>query len=98
MWVDFSGAKTANTSAPQPKANTPMLSSLIFHEPRQSPAPNRPKCDSILHLFGAWLFDAALARVKFHNCHKMVPEQGMSDIELNQPVVTRWSLSKVCQI
>ncbi|XP_078313092.1 ral GTPase-activating protein subunit beta-like isoform X3 [Crassostrea virginica] len=70
------GAKTANTSAPQPKANTPMLSSLIFHEPRQSPAPNRPKCDSILHLFGAWLFDAALARVKFHNCHKMVPEQG----------------------
>ncbi|XP_062588576.1 ral GTPase-activating protein subunit beta-like [Saccostrea cucullata] len=69
-------SKAANTSVTAPKSSTPMLSSLIFYEPRQSLAPTRPRCDSILHLFGAWLFDAALARVKFHNCHKIVPEQG----------------------
>ncbi|GFO11933.1 ral GTPase-activating protein subunit beta, partial [Plakobranchus ocellatus] len=32
-------------------------------------APNRPKCNSILHLFDAWLFDAALAGVKLHPSH-----------------------------
>lgn len=69
-------SKPANTSVAVPKSNTPMMSSLIFYEPRQSLAPTRPKCDSILHLFGAWLFDAALARVKFHNCHRIVPDQG----------------------
>ncbi|XP_056022408.1 ral GTPase-activating protein subunit beta-like isoform X3 [Ostrea edulis] len=69
-------SKSSNTSANMPKSSTPMLSSLIFYEPRQSLAPTRPRCDSILHLFGAWLFDAALARVRFHNCHRTVPEQG----------------------
>ena len=32
-------------------------------------AANRPKCNSILHLFDAWLFDAALAGVKLHPSH-----------------------------
>lgn len=80
-WFNFAGSsKPANTSVTVPKSNTPMMSSLIFYEPRQSLAPTRPKCDSILHLFGAWLFDAALARVKFHNCHRIVPDQGTTCI------------------
>ncbi|XP_036357187.1 ral GTPase-activating protein subunit beta isoform X7 [Octopus sinensis] len=32
-------------------------------------APNRPQCNSILNLFGAWLFEAALAGVMLHSCH-----------------------------
>ncbi|XP_059176419.1 ral GTPase-activating protein subunit beta-like isoform X2 [Physella acuta] len=32
-------------------------------------APKRPKCNSILHLFDAWLFDASLAGVKLHPSH-----------------------------
>ncbi|XP_036388548.1 ral GTPase-activating protein subunit beta-like [Megalops cyprinoides] len=36
-------------------------------EPRPLPAPSRPKVNSILHLFGHWLFDAALVHCKLHN-------------------------------
>ncbi|CAH1791195.1 unnamed protein product, partial [Owenia fusiformis] len=32
-------------------------------------ASNRPKCNSVLHLFGAWLCEAALAGVKFKGSH-----------------------------
>ncbi|XP_041352672.1 ral GTPase-activating protein subunit beta-like isoform X2 [Gigantopelta aegis] len=32
-------------------------------------SPSRPRCNSILHLFGAWLFDAALVGVKLHSLH-----------------------------
>lgn len=31
----------------------------ITNENRQALAATRPKCNSILHLFGEWLFDAA---------------------------------------
>ena len=33
-------------------------------------ASKRPKCNSILHLFGAWLFDAAFVGVKINTVHK----------------------------
>uniref|UniRef100_A0AAY4ERV8 Ral GTPase-activating protein subunit beta n=1 Tax=Denticeps clupeoides TaxID=299321 RepID=A0AAY4ERV8_9TELE len=36
-------------------------------EPRPLPAPTRPKVNSILDLFGQWLFDAALVHCKLHN-------------------------------
>ncbi|MGH0127275.1 UNVERIFIED_CONTAM: hypothetical protein FKN15_008940 [Acipenser sinensis] len=36
-------------------------------EPRPLPAPTRPKVNSILNLFGQWLFDAALVHCKLHN-------------------------------
>jgi hypothetical protein len=92
-WFAVLGSsKSANTSVNMPKSSTPMLSSLIFYEPRQSLAPTRPRCDSILHLFGAWLFDAALARVRFHNCHKTVPEQGRYS---DSTTVTKLFLNKV---
>ncbi|XP_070179509.1 ral GTPase-activating protein subunit beta-like isoform X2 [Littorina saxatilis] len=41
----------------------------ISLETRLPFAPTRPQCNSILHLFGAWLFDAALAGVKLHPSH-----------------------------
>ncbi|XP_050404785.1 ral GTPase-activating protein subunit beta isoform X2 [Patella vulgata] len=42
---------------------------LLSLESRCQFAPARPHCNSILHLFSAWLFDAALAGVKLHSCH-----------------------------
>ena len=33
-------------------------------------ASNRPKCNSVLHLFGSWLFDAAFVGVKINTVHK----------------------------
>ncbi|XP_069035767.1 ral GTPase-activating protein subunit beta isoform X6 [Lepisosteus oculatus] len=36
-------------------------------EPRPLPAPTRPKVNSVLNLFGQWLFDAALVHCKLHN-------------------------------
>ncbi|XP_029102082.1 ral GTPase-activating protein subunit beta-like isoform X5 [Scleropages formosus] len=35
-------------------------------EPRPLPAPSRPKVNSILNLFGQWLFDASLVHCKLH--------------------------------
>uniref|UniRef100_A0A8C4Y9Q1 Ral GTPase-activating protein subunit beta n=1 Tax=Gopherus evgoodei TaxID=1825980 RepID=A0A8C4Y9Q1_9SAUR len=36
-------------------------------EPRPLPAPHRPKVNSILNLFGSWLFDAGFVHCKLHN-------------------------------
>ncbi|XP_060532463.1 ral GTPase-activating protein subunit beta isoform X4 [Cylas formicarius] len=35
------------------------------YEPRTPLAPNRPKCNTVLHLFGEWLFDAAFIGCEF---------------------------------
>ncbi|XP_068598211.1 ral GTPase-activating protein subunit beta-like [Brachionichthys hirsutus] len=43
-------------SSPHPSSTSPLLCSL----PRPPPSPNRCSVDSLLHLFGSWLFDAAL--------------------------------------
>ena len=32
-------------------------------------ASSRPSCNSILHLFGSWLFDAALVGVRIQHSH-----------------------------
>ena len=37
-------------------------------------ASNRPKCNSVLHLFGSWLFDAAFVGVKINTVHKNAGE------------------------
>nr|KAG5690370.1 hypothetical protein BaRGS_001292 [Batillaria attramentaria] len=58
--------KTA--AAPLPASQTVGKVSLENRFPF-APSPTRPKCNSILHLFGAWLFDAALAGVKLHPSH-----------------------------
>ena len=33
-------------------------------------APGRAKCNSVLHLFGAWLFEAALVGTNIHSSAK----------------------------
>lgn len=40
---------------------TRSISSVDMHP---HPAPNRPQVNSVLHLYGQWLFDAALAGAK----------------------------------
>nr|XP_034350117.1 ral GTPase-activating protein subunit beta isoform X5 [Arvicanthis niloticus] len=61
---------TAHTSKVQHQASsTSPLSSpnQTSSEPRPLPAPRRPKVNSILNLFGSWLFDAAFVHCKLHN-------------------------------
>ncbi|XP_036039085.1 ral GTPase-activating protein subunit beta isoform X8 [Onychomys torridus] len=61
---------TVHTSKVQHQASsTSPLSSpnQTSSEPRPLPAPRRPKVNSILNLFGSWLFDAAFVHCKLHN-------------------------------
>nr|KAF6472261.1 Ral GTPase activating protein non-catalytic subunit beta [Molossus molossus] len=51
------------TSSTSPLSSPNQTSS----EPRPLPAPQRPKVNSILNLFGSWLFDAAFVHCKLHN-------------------------------
>ncbi|XP_076463976.1 ral GTPase-activating protein subunit beta-like isoform X2 [Babylonia areolata] len=55
------------TAGAPPPVNQPV--GKLSLESRFPFAPTRPQCNSILHLFGAWLFDAALAGVKLHPSH-----------------------------
>uniref|UniRef100_A0A4W5QTX3 Ral GTPase-activating protein subunit beta n=1 Tax=Hucho hucho TaxID=62062 RepID=A0A4W5QTX3_9TELE len=51
----------------QPSSTSPLSSpNLTSSEPRPLPAPTRPKVNSVLNLFGQWLFDAALVHCKLH--------------------------------
>jgi len=62
-----------STTLPASKSMAPVpqtLPGLLSLESRLPLAPTRPKCNSILHLFGTWLFDAALANVKILPVHK----------------------------
>uniref|UniRef100_A0A803T201 Ral GTPase-activating protein subunit beta n=1 Tax=Anolis carolinensis TaxID=28377 RepID=A0A803T201_ANOCA len=52
----------------QPSSSSPLSSpNQTCSEPRPLPAPHRPKVNSILNLFGSWLFDAAFVHCKLHN-------------------------------
>ncbi|XP_067856258.1 ral GTPase-activating protein subunit beta isoform X5 [Heptranchias perlo] len=54
---------THQTSTTSPLSSPNQTSS----EPRPLPAPTRPKVNSVLNLFGQWLFDAALVHCRLHN-------------------------------
>ncbi|XP_018581458.1 ral GTPase-activating protein subunit beta isoform X5 [Scleropages formosus] len=66
-------ASTGTTAHPpkvshQPSSTSPLSSpNQTNSEPRPLPAPSRPKVNSVLNLFGQWLFDAALVHCKLHN-------------------------------
>ncbi|XP_028849927.1 ral GTPase-activating protein subunit beta-like isoform X3 [Denticeps clupeoides] len=51
-------------------------------EPRPLPAPTRPKVNSILDLFGQWLFDAALVHCKLHNGLSRDPSRTATFIQI----------------
>lgn len=51
-----------------PPVNSANVEKFIL-EARLPYAPKRPQCNSILHLFGAWLFDASLTGVRLHPSH-----------------------------
>ncbi|CAG01700.1 unnamed protein product, partial [Tetraodon nigroviridis] len=73
--------KTASKSSTQQQQQQqqqqqapPSSSPTLLSSPNQSswesrplPAPARPRVNSILHLFGQWLFDAALVHCKLHS-------------------------------
>ncbi|XP_053568269.1 ral GTPase-activating protein subunit beta isoform X3 [Bombina bombina] len=60
---------THGTKVQHQASSTSPLSSpnQTCSEPRPLPAPTRPKVNSILNLFGSWLFDAALVHCKLQN-------------------------------
>ncbi|CAJ0963288.1 unnamed protein product [Ranitomeya imitator] len=66
---DFTVNTTHSTKVQQQASSTSPLSSpnQTNAEPRPLPAPTRPKVNSILNLFGSWLFDAALVHCKLQN-------------------------------
>ncbi|XP_052058883.1 ral GTPase-activating protein subunit beta-like isoform X1 [Mytilus californianus] len=74
------GSKMAATVT-TPKSSTlpPNLSGHVSFDARQPLASSRPRCNSILHLFGAWLFDAALARVSLHPSHKETADKARTE-------------------
>nr|CAB3265419.1 ral GTPase-activating protein subunit beta [Phallusia mammillata] len=59
-------SSTSSITPPSASANAGSISSLDM---RPRPAPQRPQCNSVLHLFGEWLFDAALAGCKFEQIY-----------------------------
>ncbi|XP_012808230.2 ral GTPase-activating protein subunit beta isoform X1 [Xenopus tropicalis] len=62
--VTAHGAKVQH----QPSSTSPLSSpNQTSSEPRPLPAPMRPKVNSILNLFGSWLFDAALVHCRLQN-------------------------------
>ncbi|XP_047224256.1 ral GTPase-activating protein subunit beta-like isoform X3 [Girardinichthys multiradiatus] len=75
--VTKTASKSSTSSSSQPaKASQQQQSSspTLLSSPNQSswearplPAPARPKVNSILNLFGQWLFDAALVHCKLHS-------------------------------
>ncbi|XP_072918377.1 ral GTPase-activating protein subunit beta isoform X5 [Hemitrygon akajei] len=54
---------THQTSSTSPLSSPNQTSS----EPRPLPAPTRPKVNSVLNLFGQWLFDAGLVHCRLHS-------------------------------
>ena len=71
-YLPHAGSKASTaTSAKSSAAPVPQcLPGLLSLDARPPLASNRPRCDSVLHLFGTWLFDAALANVKVLAVHK----------------------------
>ncbi|XP_028309073.1 ral GTPase-activating protein subunit beta isoform X2 [Gouania willdenowi] len=68
----------------QPSSSPTMLSSpnQTSWESRPLPAPARPKVNSILNLFGQWLFDAALVHCKLHSGLSRDPSMTASFIQI----------------
>uniref|UniRef100_A0A3B4CJR6 Ral GTPase-activating protein subunit beta n=1 Tax=Pygocentrus nattereri TaxID=42514 RepID=A0A3B4CJR6_PYGNA len=59
---------TTSKVSHQPSSTSPLSSpNQTSSEPRPLPAPTRPKVNSVLNLFGQWLFDAALVHCKLHS-------------------------------
>ncbi|XP_061114074.1 ral GTPase-activating protein subunit beta-like isoform X3 [Conger conger] len=83
---------TGNISHPkvsQQSSTSPLSSpSQASLEPRPLPAPSRPKVNSILNLFGQWLFDAALVHCKLYNGvnkdHSMTALASQAGVELRR--------------
>ncbi|XP_066254147.1 ral GTPase-activating protein subunit beta isoform X7 [Euwallacea similis] len=87
---------TAPYSGPSSTTSTSSVSSFGF-DAKPPLAPGRPKCNTILHLFGEWLFEAAFIGCDLHSQHSrqssgsfqrpnsMVIESGKSSLSFSQP-------------
>ncbi|CAG9768936.1 unnamed protein product [Ceutorhynchus assimilis] len=94
----------ASVPSPTPSINTGTNSTNIGssvtsfgHESKSSLAPGRPKCNTILHLFGEWLFEAAFIGCELQTQHSrqssgsfkrpssMVLESGKTSLSYSQP-------------
>ncbi|XP_035983325.1 ral GTPase-activating protein subunit beta-like [Fundulus heteroclitus] len=82
-------SQPAKASQQQQQQQQPSSSPTLLSSPNQSswearplPAPARPKVNSILNLFGQWLFDAALVHCKLHSGLSRDPSMTASFIQI----------------
>uniref|UniRef100_A0A674NWH6 Ral GTPase-activating protein subunit beta n=1 Tax=Takifugu rubripes TaxID=31033 RepID=A0A674NWH6_TAKRU len=80
---------TSKSSTVSVQQQPPSSSPTLLSSPNQSswesrplPAPARPRVNSILHLFGQWLFDAALVHCKLHSGLSRDPSMTASFIQI----------------
>ncbi|KAM8830571.1 ral GTPase-activating protein subunit beta isoform 1-T1 [Synchiropus picturatus] len=77
--------KASQQQQQQQQSSSPTLLSSpnqTSWESRPLPAPARPKVNSILNLFGQWLFDAALVHCKLHSGLSRDPSMTASFIQI----------------
>ncbi|XP_042084081.1 ral GTPase-activating protein subunit beta isoform X5 [Haplochromis burtoni] len=81
--------KTSQQQQQQQQQQQTSSSPTLLSSPNQSswesrplPAPARPKVNSILNLFGQWLFDAALVHCKLHSGLSRDPSMTASFIQI----------------
>lgn len=84
-----SGSQPTKASQQQQQQQQTSSSPTLLSSPNQSswesrplPAPARPKVNSILNLFGQWLFDAALVHCKLHSGLSRDPSMTASFIQI----------------
>lgn len=73
----------SGSSGPSSSTSLSSLTSLNL-EPKPTLAPARPKCNSILHLFGEWLFDAAYIDSDCHSKQFMESTKRMSSVIIDK--------------
>ncbi|KAL1509023.1 hypothetical protein ABEB36_003829 [Hypothenemus hampei] len=85
-----------SNSGPSSTTSTSSIN-CFFPEEKRALAPGRPKCNTVLHLFGEWLFEAAFIGVDLQTQHSrqasgsfkrpnsMVIESGKSSLSYSQP-------------
>ncbi|XP_044749908.1 ral GTPase-activating protein subunit beta isoform X3 [Coccinella septempunctata] len=74
---------TSGSSGPSSSTSLSSLTSINL-EPKPTLAPARPKCNSILHLFGEWLFDAAYIDTDCHSRQFMESNKRMSSVIIDK--------------
>ncbi|KAK9876654.1 hypothetical protein WA026_014029 [Henosepilachna vigintioctopunctata] len=94
--IGLTTSRASISNAPPSSSGPPSSTSFsslnyLGSESKITLAPGRPKCNSILHLFGEWLFDAAFIDT---DCHS---KQGFDTKRLSSVIIDRKNSSSYSQ-